>query len=1220
MRIVVDMQGAQTESRFRGIGRYTIEFVQAVIRNKGEHEIILVLSGLFPETIEPIKNIFSDSLPAKNIRVWNVPGPINHETPENFSRQKFAELVREHFLASLGPDIIHITSLFEGYIDNAISSVEVFDLDTPVSIVLYDLIPFLNPEQYLTHNHNYAKFYYKKIEQLKKSKRLLSISNYARQEGIENLQIPPERIVNISTAIGENFKKIEINSFEENSLKYKFGIKGPFVLYTGGSDDRKNLPRLIISWAKMPKSLRKTHQLVFAGKMPDGNFHEFRKIACEHGLAEDELLFTGYVSDTELVQLYNLCRLYVFPSWHEGFGLPALEAMACGAPVIGANTTSLPEVIGLDSALFDPLDTDSISNKIVQVLSDDLFSSALIKHGLEQAKKFSWDKSALIALETWEDMASGDQCKSCSKTWKTQHEHYQKLYEALLIRLGEDLKVTCAADDYIRELAICLEQNECQILEFYRKGDLPNSINWRLEGPFDSSYSLALVNRELAKALVELDQNVLLHSTEGPGDFAPNSEFLAANPDLARMYADSKRFAAEQAEVCSRNIYPPRVAEMHSKINILHSYAWEESGFPSEWINDFNGFLQGICVTSKHVEKILIDHGVTAPISVTSNGVDHWENIASDSSYRVTAKSFRFLHVSSCFPRKGADSMLRAYGQAFSAKDDVTLIIKTFPNPHNEIHAWLAEARKENSKFPDVVILEEDLSDSQLKSLYTQCNVLVAPSRAEGFGLPMAEAMLSGLAVITTNWGGQTDFCTPETAWLVDYTFQNAKSHFGIFSSVWAEPNIQHLSKLMRETYDASPNFLKEKSAWGRELLLRHYRWTHAAQRSIQAVRRFAVQTELSPAKIGWVSSWNSKCGIAMYSKHLIDRMPSKIKIFASHTKTQTYADDDRVIRCWEQGNADKLENLHHCVQAENIDILVIQFNYGLFDFEPLANFLKKQLDSKIKVALVLHATQDSPQTPQKRLRLLLGEFSRCERILVHSTADLNRLKEIGLTKNVSLFPHGVADFGNSFYKTKSTLNQKTFTIGSYGFFLPHKGLIELIKSVDILRKQKITVHLKMMNAEYSPTESQSIIAKAKEEIESRNLNNHISLCTEFLSIEDSLQRMSECDLLVFPYQLTGESSSAAVRDGIASGCPVAVSPLGIFDDVSGATYTLPGTSPRDIAAGIKNIMESILLNSEIAQEVNRSATRWREQHDYEKISMRLDNMLQALHRKPLTV
>ncbi len=115
-------------------------------------------------------------------------------------------------------------------------------------------------------------------------------------------------------------------------------------------------------------------------------------------------MLTGFVSEEDLLTLYNLCKVFVFPSWHEGFGLPALEAMSCGRAVIGANTSSLPEVISRDDAMFNPMNDFSITEKLAQVLTDDVFRSELEQHGLERAKLFSWDtsaKRAIAAFETW---------------------------------------------------------------------------------------------------------------------------------------------------------------------------------------------------------------------------------------------------------------------------------------------------------------------------------------------------------------------------------------------------------------------------------------------------------------------------------------------------------------------------------------------------------------------------------------------------------------------------------------------------------------------------------------------------------------------------------------------------------------------------------------------------------------------------------------------------
>lgn len=407
MRIVIDMQGAQTESRFRGIGRYTMAFAQAVVRNRGQHEIILALSGLFPDTIEPIRAAFDGLLSQDNIRVWHAPGPVKEQEPSNKSRREVAELLREAFLSNLQPDVVHISSLFEGYVDDAVTSIGKFDKTTPVSVILYDLIPLLNPDHYLRKNPNYAQYYLRKVEFLKHAALHLAISDFSRQEAIDALGSADSKTVAISTAVENFFQPITISEESARQLSAKLGIDRAFVLYTGGADERKNLPRLIEAHARLPASLRASHQMVFAGKMPEGDVYRFMAIARQQGLQSNELVFTGYISDQELVQLYNLCELYCFPSWHEGFGLPALEAMACGAPVIGANTSSLPEVIGLDAALFDPLDVGAITAKIAQTLGDEGFRATLREHGLQQARRFSWDQTAQRALRAWEALPQG---------------------------------------------------------------------------------------------------------------------------------------------------------------------------------------------------------------------------------------------------------------------------------------------------------------------------------------------------------------------------------------------------------------------------------------------------------------------------------------------------------------------------------------------------------------------------------------------------------------------------------------------------------------------------------------------------------------------------------------------------------------------------------------------------------------------------------------------
>ena len=738
---------------------------------------------------------------------------------------------------------------------------------------------------------------------------------------------------------------------------------------------------------------------------------------------------------------------------------------------------------------------------------------------------------------------------------------------------------------------------------------LPECITWRVEGPFDSSYSLALLNREVALALEELGHEVVLHSTEGPGDFAPNESFLLAHPELARLHRKAALISPEAADVTSRNLYPPRVADMTCRLNFLHNYGWEESGFPQEWVTRFNEHLQGITCMSRYVQKIMVDHGVTVPLMTVGNGVDHCARFEADPNFCVEARDFRFLHVSSCFPRKGADVLLKAYGQAFSAADPVTLVIKTFPNPHNEIRQWLASAQKTTPHYPDVLLIEEDLSDAQLKALYQQCHALVMPSRAEGFGLPMAEAMVYGLPVITTGWGGQVDFCTPETAWLIDFSFAPAETHFGLFDSVWAEPDAEHLAQLMRDVYALPPEIRRRKSEAGRKRLMQDFKWSDVAERLVTAARNWAVAPPLAMRRIGWVTTWNTKCAIAAYSAHLLNNLPDDVTILAPYTEEQTTPDGLEVVRCWKAGKDDALQALLLTIEERGIDTLVVQFSHRFFNFAYFSEFLAALANAGKSIVVMMHETSDASHESAEHVAQLAGALSGCQRVLVHSPHDLNRLKVIGLVDNVTLFPQGVLDRPTRARAVSST----PFTIASYGFFLPHKGLLELIEALALLITEGRSVCLKLINAASPIPASTALIDVARNRVAQLGLTHAIELVTDYLPDDESLNRLSSADLIVFPYQSATESSSAAVRYGLASGRPVAVTPLNIFEDVSRVVFTLPGQSPTQIAQGIRLLMDKILgHDAEIAQKLS-VAERWREEHRHFRIGSRLHGMLSGL-------
>lgn len=1213
MRIVIDMQGAQTESRFRGIGRYSTALAQAIVRNAGEHEIWITLNNQMPSGIENVRVSFKGIVPPERIVVFDVPALVSWESPDNAWRRRAAELIRESFLREMRPDIVHVSSLFEGAnCCNAVISVGNLASAHLTAVTLYDLIPLLNPEGYLGAEW-IRQWYMDKVANLRQADLLLSISGSAREEAMAALDIAGEHIVNISAAHTDNFRPSQLDEADKRELFARYGITLPYLMYSGALESRKNLYRLMQAFALLPSGLRSSHQLLFVGKVSDLDRLQLEHLAKKLKISDDFVL-TGYVTDDELVAFFCHCALFVFPSTHEGFGLPALEAMACGAPTIGSNTTSIPEVIGRADALFDPLDTSDIAAKITRALTDADYLLSLRQHALPQAAKFSWDICAKRAITAFEQNATMRSAKPAS--WadiSAEQEHgYWELIDAIAA-IPQDQSEPSEID--LIEIARCIANNRIQTDNIVRSRLLPESITWRIEGPFDSSYSLALLNRETARALEALGHRVVLHSTEGPGDFLPSAEFLYSNPDLEKLNVRSQAISEAQADVTSRNLYPPRVADMTCRLNLFHGYGWEESGLPFDWVENFNVHLQGIICVSHHVEKILLDHGVTVPISVSGNGVDHWERINADENFQVRGKTFRFLHVSSCFPRKGADLLLKAYALVFTSKDDVTLIIKTFANPHNQIYDWLAEARMGRSDFPDVLIIEDDLSDSQLKALYEQCHSLVAPSRAEGFGLPLAEAMLTGIPVITTGWSGQLDFCSDETAWLVDYRFELARTHFNLFDSVWAEPDVSSLAQRMREVFHMPPSERTCKPALGRKLLLEKFRWRNVAERLVNSAREWAIRQQPEELRIGWVTSWNSKCGIAAYSAFLINELDSSkfdVRIFASKNDTVIATDRENVCRCWTDQFGDVDELLVELANTD-LDAIIVQHNFAFISMRGIGKLIEFAHNRNVPIIFTFHSTNDvNVSGLEASLGSIANELKGAARILVHGVDDLNRLKQWELVQNVAIFPHGVrfrsiADRRLARAAADIPLDAKV--IASYGFMLPHKGMEQLIEAIALIRQDIPNVYLLMVNALYPNPLSDQVFMRCNQLIDDLGLDEVVQIVTDFLPDEESMLLLDTADIIVYPYQETAESASGAIRQGLASHRPVACTPLAIFNDVSEVVHMLPGPKPQQIAQGLLHLLSTPTL----LEAKSGSQEEWLHAHAWPAIGQRLAGMIEGL-------
>jgi glycosyltransferase involved in cell wall biosynthesis len=378
----IDVQGCQNTANFeRGIARQAAEHTEALLRVAPD---VIHTVGLTPALPVPSSLDFAQGTGKLG---W-VSGRGSEPDPP--------------------PSIYHVTSPFEG----PTPTVTLEDHwphwarrgGVRLVITLHDLVPLLFAEHYVDPDPINFSRWLARMGIVRAADHILAVSESSAADAVEHLEVDEGRITVIDA--GTSVQMASMVSSRDEAAKIldgQFpGLRDGFLFYVGGGDWRKNVTGLIEAYGRLPDAIRDRHQLVITYKLDSERRSQLEAFAREQGVGPDQLLLTGFVPDRELSALYRRCGLFVFPSLYEGAGLPILEAMACGAPVIGGNVSSVPEILGDSRATFDPADPADIAACIERTVDSEAELARLREVSAARAAHFTWDRVARKSLDGYE--------------------------------------------------------------------------------------------------------------------------------------------------------------------------------------------------------------------------------------------------------------------------------------------------------------------------------------------------------------------------------------------------------------------------------------------------------------------------------------------------------------------------------------------------------------------------------------------------------------------------------------------------------------------------------------------------------------------------------------------------------------------------------------------------------------------------------------------------
>jgi len=836
----------------------------------------------------------------------------------------------------------------------------------------------------------------------------------------------------------------------------------------------------------------------------------------------------------------------------------------------------------------------------------------------------AWSRETHLQLNTSISMLPR-RIKARSSSW-APHQHHERVAALAAVGLCPNIllcddimsgsftgeAVIADLSPRILELYESWEaQHQKSAAETTTKGSSAKDFGHVVTGHLLGSYSLAIINRILARTLEAAYPGQVRYQ---PVETTPinHTEGVPFNEKPLMIELSSRPPLMAQDEIVISHHYPILIPEGHYRLS-LALFFWEESHVPKDTISLLSENFDAVISPARSVTKALIDSGLTIPIATIGQpvSIDCYAALAASRSPRDGQTTF--LHVSSSFRRKGIDILLAAWAKAFTSADDVRLVIKTFPNPHNEVEQQVAELQALHADLAKIEIVNRDVEAIDMPQFYTEADVMVLPTRGEGYNLPALEAMAAGLPLIVTGHGGHRDFCSDQEARLLNYSFAKSESHVGGPHSMWAEPDVNDLVEALREHVD--PNSFPAIEARRQHAMLAAMRESDAAtwlHRYDMMIDELSKGSRRAPAHIAWVSTWAVQCGIAQYSSYLLDHFSETTRrhvriICDTRTPPEPNA-DIAFTPVWEVSNVPKAEQILQAIIDSEAEAVVIQHQDGLLSWDQLGNIAKdRRLAGKATIA-ILHNAGNMIRCGDAQRASMLEGLAKLSRVLVHNIADINFLSSLGLSDNVALLPHGAFAKGQAPWPRRLGPTDAP-VIGCHGFFFRHKGIDKLIRAAALLRQEWPHLKLRLVNAQFPGEGHDAYIHECRRLAASLNIADAIEWHQDFLPIEEINALLASCDVIALPYDESDDSASGAVRVSLASMVPLVATRVKIFAELEGAAEWAENNDPQVLA----DTLAALLRNPERRRTVQAAMHEWLLAHDWKHVAGTLEGMIHGL-------